>query len=122
MLPFPRYIDSLVRRAGLNQNTLAKAVSVTLPFAHQVVRGKRLLPLAEAGRWADALRLSKAERAEFLERVALEHSPDLVAELVERLRSQVSGLQAEVDRLRAPSAVSKVKLRQRARKPATRRS
>jgi hypothetical protein len=84
----------------LNQNKLAKSVGVTLVFAHQVVRGKRLPPLDQADRWADALRLQGPERREFLIRVAIEHSPPLIFEVIKELRDEIGRLQAKKGRAR----------------------
>lgn len=85
---------------------MAKALGVTLPFAHQVIRGRRLLPLDKVSAWADALGLKGAARVEFEFRVQLEHAPDGLTATVEQMQKRIADLEAEVTRLKTRTAKS----------------
>ena len=83
-----QYIESLLEKAGLSQTSLAAQCGIHRAYVTRVLKGEKRVPLANAEDWADALRLSGASREEFLDLIALSHSPERVQRLVERLQKR----------------------------------
>jgi transcriptional regulator with XRE-family HTH domain len=81
-----RHLDA----AGLSQNAFAKATHVHVQSLNAIIHGLRPPPADRVERWAEELRLTERRRREFVLEGALQRSPQIVRDEVERLRRLAS--------------------------------
>lgn len=75
-------------RAFVRAAEADRSEDTAVAYLSKVLNGRKPPPLERVDAWADALRLTGAERVAFIEDAHLVHATPLVQELVDRLRTE----------------------------------
>jgi transcriptional regulator with XRE-family HTH domain len=89
MSAFAALLRRSLAAAGMSQMDLARAVGTSSSVVSQACTGRRPPPLGRVEAWAEALRLTPAERTAFLAAAQLAHAPEPVRRRIEHLEQHL---------------------------------
>lgn len=98
VLPIGQLLDGYLARRGWKKADLARALGISRGFPSKVTNGHCPMPLDQVDAWADALRLSDAERAALFLAAAMTHLlPDKRSAMARALALRVADQSTHYD-------------------------
>lgn len=98
-MDFSGFLRQLLIRSGISQAALGRLCEVKGPHINMICQRKATPPLDKLEVMADALKLTGAERATFIQLGYLAHAPVEVQRLVKDLETRLARLEAAIPQL-----------------------